>query len=129
MIISFDFDGTLENEFGSLIENTQKHEIQSLAKKYLEEGHDVRILTRRYDYNNRHKGKGNEYEEVFEMAKKLGIEKIHFTNREYKYSHIIDLNIDVHFENDEYEVSLISENKNCKVIHVESSNWREYDFI
>ena len=38
MKISFDFDGTLDDEFGGQIINHQKEEIQQLAKKYIEEG-------------------------------------------------------------------------------------------
>ena len=48
MRISFDFDGTLEDEFGGVPVNEQKLEIQSLAKRYISEGHDVMILTKRY---------------------------------------------------------------------------------
>ena len=44
-LISFDFDGTLDDEFGSVEPNPQKEEVQSLAVKYLQEGHEVIIIT------------------------------------------------------------------------------------
>ena len=58
--ISFDFDGTLDDEFDGGY-NIVKEEIQSLAKKYVDEGNDVCIITKRFDSNNRHLGKVNEH--------------------------------------------------------------------
>lgn len=128
--ISFDFDGTLEDEFGGVPVNNQKEEIQSLAKKYISEGHEVMILTKRYGPENADKGLKNEHIPVYELAKELGIKTVYFTNREMKFSHIIILQIDKHFENDEYEVSLINQvcierNHRCLVIPVEQDDWRE----
>lgn len=130
MRISFDFDGTLEDEFGGVPVNEQKLEIQSLAKRYISEGHDVIILTKRYGPENDDKGLKNEHLEVYNLAKELGIEKVYFTNREMKFSHIIILQIDRHFENDDYEVNLINKvcverGHNCLVVSVEEKNWRE----
>ena len=129
MKISFDFDGTLEDDFDGT-ENTQKKEIQELAKKYIKEGHEVCIITKRYGQRNYRDGKGNEFVEVFQLASELGITKIHFTNRDMKFSHILDLGIDMHFENSDYEVQLINQvcrerNYRCVVVPVEEKNWRE----
>ena len=129
MKISFDFDGTLDDEFDGGY-NIVKEEIQSLAKKYVDEGSDVCIITKRFDSNNRHLGKVNEHLLVYELAKELGITKIYFTNREMKFSHIIKLGIEMHFENSEYEVQLINQackqnNHECVTVHVEDPNWRE----
>ena len=129
MIISFDLDGTLDDEFdGSL--NLQKEEIQGLARKYINEGHDVCILTKRYDADNKSLGKGNEYLVVFELARKIGINKIYFTNREMKFHHILKLKVDMHFENADYEVNLINKacednNHKCVVVPVEDKYWRD----
>ena len=130
MRISFDFDGTLVDEFGGFPLNDQKLEIQSLVKKYIKEGHDVMILTRRYGPEHSDKGMKNEHIEVYELASKLGIKNIKFTNRDYKFSYIMMLQINRHFENDDYEVSLINNvckdrNQECLVIPVEDKNWRE----
>ncbi len=130
MKISFDFDGTLVDEFGGHPSNSQKDEVQGLAKKYLSLGHEVIIITKRFGPENADKGIKNEHLEVQELAKKLGIETIHFTNREMKFSYIINLGVDRHFENDDYEVQLINQvckerNHNCLVVPVEDAYWRD----
>lgn len=130
MRISFDFDGTLVDEFGGYPSNSQKDEVQGLAKKYLSEGHEVMIITKRFGPENADKGIKNEHLEVQELAKKLGIKKIHFTNREMKFSYIINLGVDRHFENDDYEVQLINQvckekSHNCLVVPVEDAYWRD----
>jgi hypothetical protein len=130
MKISFDFDGTLDDEFGGQIINHQKEEIQNLAKKYIEEGHDVCIITRRYDERHKKLGLKNEHLVVYELAKKLGITNINFTNREFKFSYLIRLKVDMHFENSEEEIYycnvVFSQNDyQCKIIPVEREGWRE----
>ena len=130
MRISFDFDGTLVDEFGGHPSNSQKDEVQGLAKKYLSEGHEVMIITKRFGPENADKGIKNEHLEVQELAKKLGIKTIHFTNREMKFSYIINLGVDRHFENDDYEVQLINQvckerNHKCLVVPVEDAYWRD----
>jgi hypothetical protein len=132
MIISFDFDGTLDDEFGG-IPNPQKGEIQNLAKKYVSDGNRVMIITKRYDERNSHKGLKNEYVKVYELAKELGISEVYFTNREMKFSTIIKLGVHMHFENDDYEVDLINRackehNHKCIVVPVEESYWRDLIF-
>lgn len=126
MKISFDFDGTLDDDFDGTI-NNQKVEIQSLAKKYINDGHDVCIITKRYE-----SGKSIKDESiiVFQLAKELGINKVYFTNREMKFPYILKLEIERHFENTQYEVDLINqvclENKHvCDVIPVEDPYWRD----
>lgn len=129
-LISFDFDGTLVDEFGGYPMNSQKDEVQSFVKKYLSEGHDVIIITKRFGPENSDKGIRNEHLEVQNLANKLGIKKIYFTNREMKFSYIINLGVDMHFENDEYEVQLINQacseyKHNCLVVPVEDPYWRD----
>ena len=130
MRISFDFDGTLVDEFGGHPSNNQKDEVQGLAKKYLSQGHEVIIITKRFGPENKDKGIRNEHLEVQHLAKKLGIEKIYFTNREMKFSYIINLGVDRHFENDDYEVKLINQacqekGHKCLVVPVEDPYWRD----
>ncbi len=129
-IISFDFDGTLVDEFGGHPINSQKDEVQGLAKKYLSEGHEVIIITKRYGPENSNLGLKNEHIEVYDLAKKLGIERVYFTNREWKFSYIINLEVDMHFENSESEIKLIKDvceecRHNCLVIPVEDPYWRD----
>lgn len=129
MKISFDFDGTLDDEFGGIL-NPQKIEIQNLAKKYIEKGHQVCIITKRFGPEMSSSGLQNEHLVVLDLSKKLGIKEVYFTNREMKFSHILHLKIDMHFENSDYEVNLInqvcSENLHkCLVVPVENPNWRK----
>lgn len=129
MVISFDFDGTLDDEFGG-IPNPQKEEIQNIAKKYILGGHRVMIITKRYDQNSKQLGLKNEYISVYDLANKLGISEIYFTNREMKFSHIIKLGVEIHFENSDYEVQLINQSckeqgHKCVVVPVETSYWRD----
>jgi hydroxymethylpyrimidine pyrophosphatase-like HAD family hydrolase len=128
MKISFDFDGTLDDEFGGIL-NPQKNEIQDIAKKYIEEGHQVCIITKRYGPEMSNMGLGNEHRDVLTLAKKLGISEVYFTNREMKFSHILALKIQRHFENSDYEVKLIEQvcqeqKHDCQVIFVEDPNWK-----
>lgn len=120
MIVSFDFDGTLEDDFDGTL-NTQKEKIQNICKLFCSGGHDVRIITKRYSQEF----SSEEYKVVYELANKIGIpiQKVHFTNREYKDSKVFELGIDLHFENSRYEASLISNKSN--VIWVEDPNWEE----
>lgn len=129
-LISFDFDGTLVDEFGGHPVNSQKDEVQGLVKKYLSEGHEVIIITKRYGPENSNLGLKNEHIEVYDLAKKLGIERVYFTNREWKFSYIINLEVDIHFENSESEIKLIKDvceecRHNCLVIPVEDPYWRD----
>ena len=129
-IISFDFDGTLVDEFGGHTINSQKDEVQGLAKKYLSQGHEVIIITKRFGPENSDKGLKNEHLEVQHLANKLGIQKVYFTNREMKFSYIINLKVDRHFENDDYEVRLINQvceekGHDCLVVPVEDAYWRD----
>ena len=129
MKVSFDFDGTLFDEFDGVL-NKQKEEIQKIANNYLKDGHEVCIITKRYDYNNRNLGKKREYEEVMDLANNLGIKDVYFTNREWKDTYIINLGINMHFENSEYEVKSIEEsctknNHKCLVVPVEDPYWRD----
>ena len=127
MKISFDFDGTLEDDFD--VVNNQKFEIQSLAREYISKGHEVCIITRRYGYENSKLGTGNEHLKVYYLSKELGIDKVYFTNRDMKFGYINKLGINIHFENDKYETQLINQaceerNHNCRVVHIEDPNWR-----
>ncbi len=129
MNISFDMDGTLSDDFDGSI-NKQKEEIQGLALKYIKDGHNVCIITKRHDESNKNLGIKNEHVKVYELANKLGISKVYFTNRAMKFSKIIDLKIDIHFENSESEIQLIKQsckenNHKCITVPVEDPYWRD----
>ena len=125
MKISFDFDGTLENDFDGT-PNKQKEEIQKIASEYLSQGHEVFIITKRYDESNRFEGVGNEHLIVFQLASKLGISPKNciFTNRQWKVESIQSIGIQRHFENSDIEVKMISD-IGVEVIPIEDPYWRD----
>ena len=90
--VSFDFDDTLSTARG-----------QALAKRLMAEGKDVHIITRRQESASA---------EVYKVAKELGIprSKVHFTNGKMKWETIKRLGIDVHYDNNQDEISLIDKN-------------------
>ena len=108
--ISFDFDGSIEHYFDGT-ENPNREKVQNLFKEFnSKENIDVHIITRRFDFQNVSKGKMNEHKEVLEFAQSVNfpIEKIFFTNREYKFSKIKDLGIHIHLDDEELEIHLIN---------------------
>lgn len=115
MKISFDFDGTLE-----------MREVQMVAKDIIDRGiFDVCILTTRYkDPMNYPWAKSDPayaktlHDELYKVAKELGITEIHFTDYEFKTGHIDKYGIDVHLD-DNYrdEVYVINEKNKANAIH------------
>lgn len=117
--ISFDFDGTLEDDFDGR-PNPQKEEIQNICKYLVNQGKDVYIITKRFG------PKHTESKEVYQLAESLGVKNIYFTNRELKHGKIWELGIEVHFENSEYEASVIQQKSpSILMIHVEDPYWRD----
>ena len=125
MRISFDFDGTLWDEFDRT-PNKQKEEIIKLCKKYIMMLHDVYIITKRWGPQYKNEGLKNEHLIVYQVAEMIGIpkEKVIFTNRIWKADKIKEMNIDLHFENSEMEVKQIEE-LGIKVVPVEDPYWRD----
>lgn len=124
--ISFDFDGTLVDDFYGE-HNEQKEEIQKICKDLISDGHEVYIVTKRFGEEYKNMGKGNEHVEVYELAEKLGIvkERVFFTNRHWKYEKLGKLGIDIHFENSEPEVEAIKTRiPNITVVYIENPYWR-----
>jgi hypothetical protein len=105
-IITFDFDGTIEDTFGKLEVNPFKEKIQELIRTLIKEGFFVHIVTRRFGPENSHKGSKNEHIEVYEMATKLGVDhsNVHFTNREWKYLKLDNLGSHFHIDDDEQDI-------------------------
>lgn len=117
--ISFDFDGTLHEDFDGT-PNPQMNEIQNICKVLLKSGKFVCIITKRYGPNH------IESRKVFHIANELGINEVHFTNREMKTQLISSLNIDCHFENDKYEVDSLSQYlPNTLIIDINDKYWRD----
>jgi hypothetical protein len=111
--VSFDFDDTIELE-----------RYQNIAKKLMDEGKTVYIVTRRQESMSK---------AVYEVADKLGIphSRVYFTNGEYKWKTIKRLNIGTHYDNNPEEIKLIRENTEAqgKLINQKSMiyNYKSYD--
>lgn len=101
MRISFDFDNTLEFP-----------ELQELAKKFIEAGHDVWITTSRIDgYSISAKKLPIGNTDIYTVAENLGIpNNVQFTNYEDKFHYLVDF--DLHFDDSEMEVNNINEHPN-----------------
>jgi len=118
MKVSFDFDGTLS-----------RNDVQEVAKDVISRGlFEVCILTTRYSdpsnyhdlWNGSEAGKQyllEQHRELFDVAKKVGITEIHFTEFEWKTNFVDKLGIDVHLD-DNYreEVSVINWKNKAKAI-------------
>jgi len=104
--ISFDFDCTLGEDI-----------IKKLAT-LLFTGSQIFIIT------SRCKGMQTSNRDLYSVAKKIGIkdENIHFTEGDWKWKRIKDLNIDIHFDDVAEECELIKLNTNCQPILI----WDEY---
>ena len=116
---SFDLDGTLRDDFDGTF-NSQKDEIQEICKQLIKVGKNVNIITKRYD--------NDEKVLAYQISDKLNIprNKVFFTNREFKNGIIEKLNIQVHFDNTEYECQYIkAEFPNINVICIEDPYWRD----
>ena len=131
-IVSFDFDGTLNDHFFG-DENPHKDGIKQLFKELCESDEfDVYIITRRYGPEDSDKGLKDEHTTVFNLLKTLNIvlpkEKIIFTNRSYKYTLINKLKIDIHLDDDSREHNLIRRFTNGKSVDIQMPGWRkEFD--
>lgn len=123
--ISFDFDGTIEHYFGGT-ENKNREKIQNLFREFHNnENIEVYIITRRFDSENSHKGNVNEHIDVFNFAQSVGfpIEKVFFTNRNYKFAKIKELEINIHLDDEELEIHYIKHWSRASGVHVEHPDW------
>lgn len=93
--VSFDFDGVLSTDKG-----------QKMAKKEIDNGNDVFIVTKR--------NKIEQSKEVYEVADKLGIprQNVHFTNTAWKYKMLNNLNVDIHYDDQQIELDKIKRHTN-----------------
>lgn len=101
MKISFDYDNTLEHKI-----------VQDKTKILIHYGYNVCIVTTRYEDTTKYSFNAT-HDDLFEIANKLGITEIHFTNYEWKYTVIDNWNIDFHID-DNYRDEIIPMNKFCK---------------
>jgi hypothetical protein len=121
MKVSFDFDSTLSRK-----------DVQEFAKELVNEGHEVWIVTSRFDdeyamKKNWHWIKGQN-QKLFDVAEDCGIveENIHFTCMESKSIFIKNKGFVFHLDDDDFELMDIFESKDkCRAIHVDHFEWKE----
>lgn len=127
--ISFDFDGNLNDHFDGQ-NNPNKEDMQELLSKLCsDDNFDVYIITRRFGPEHSEKGNKNEHEKVFLLLNQLNLhlnqEKVLFTNREYKYSMINSLKIDIHLDDDIKDCELIDKLTTGRAVNTSEINWRQ----
>lgn len=100
-VVSFDFDDTLELP-----------KYQQLAKRMIDAGVDVHIVTRRQ--------RTSASVEVYRVADQLGIphSNVHFTNGQMKWEYLKRSNIREHYDNNQQEIDLIRKNTNVRAVKV-----------
>jgi len=128
-IVSFDFDGTLNEHFLGGVNPSEDAIRQLFVQLVNDEDFDVYIITRRFGPENANKGLKDEHTTVMKMLDELNIhlpeEKIIFTNRQYKYSVINKLEVDIHLDDDSREHELIRKFTNGSSVDVQQPNWKE----
>ena len=108
MKISFDFDNTLS-----------RSDCQLLAANLKSFGHNICITTTR-----RTTGHGLMFDntDLFEVADRIGIENITFTEGENKKDYLISQGVNLHVDDDRFELELLKDTSIIPVL-VNSSFW------
>jgi hypothetical protein len=121
MKVSFDFDSTLSRK-----------DVQEFAKKLVDEGHEVWIVTSRFDdesamKKNWHWIKGQN-QRVFDVAEFCGIksEHIKFTCMESKSHFLKDKGFVFHVDDDTIELmDILESGDKCFPVNVDHFEWKE----
>jgi len=103
--VSIDYDDTLSTDRG-----------KELAKRLLEEGKELVVVTRRRD---------EQMDEVRKVAKELGIDKVYNTNGQLKWKKLKELGIKKHIDNNPDEIKAIKEN----VPSIETQKFEEMESV
>jgi hypothetical protein len=118
--VSFDFDNTLSRK-----------SIQKFAKEMKKEGHDVHIVTSRFEDITRYidpKILESGHKDLYRACYYLNIprENIHFTNMKYKSEYFIEHSDFVwHLDDDGYELFLINRDTTVPGVPISSINYKE----
>ena len=114
--VSFDFDGTLEFD-----------NVQQYAKKLIDRGIEVWVVTTRWDENHKHKYPMNAtLDDLWEVVDKLGIPRHHvrFTCMEWKATYLKGTNFIWHLDDNPDEFKMAKQEElNVPMIDVDSSDW------
>ena len=102
MIISFDFDSTLKTALGN-----PNEEFVGEFRKHMEKGDHIIIVTSRMDSSKSQK-------EIKSFLQQFGLEAkgIFHTNGNWKAPFLDELNVDIHYDDDEQELNHLSSHVN-----------------
>lgn len=95
--VSFDFDGTLSTEY-----------VQEYAKELIDAGHEVWVVTTRYDENHKHRYELNPtLDDLWEVVDNLGIprHRVRFTCMDFKNIYLDGTSFLWHLDDNEEEFS------------------------
>lgn len=126
-IISFDYDGTLDDFYDGR-DNPHKKQVRDWAIRLIRRGYKIYIITRRYGPGFCKLGFGMEHIKVFALAQELGIprERIIFTNREWKYRFVNSIGGFMHFDDDNEEIVLINQHTPHIIpVYLGNPGWEE----
>lgn len=120
--VSFDFDSTLSRQ-----------DVQEYAKSLVDAGHEVWIVTSRYDNttiasSNRHLWMIEWNDRLFEVADKCGIKRdnIIFTCMISKVEFLRNEGFLFHLDDDDVELEEIAQSSDpCVPIQVFDANWKD----
>ena len=121
MKVSFDFDSTLSRK-----------DVQEFAKQLVNEGHEVWIVTSRFDDESAMKKNWHwiegQNQKVFEVAEYCGIkiEHIKFTCMESKSIFLKDKGFVFHVDDDGIELmDILESGDKCFPVNVDHFEWKE----
>ena len=115
--VSFDFDNTLSYPL-----------VQQYAKKLINKGYEVFVLTARYNEMKKSFYVPNPTnEDLFKITEKIGIKErnIIFTNMEDKYHYLKDTDVIFHLDDCWQTNKLINEKTKVKAIDVMQPKWKK----
>lgn len=127
-IVSFDFDGTIDDQFNDEGVNPHKKIVRDWILRLIRRGYDVHIITRRFGPDNSSRGIMDEHIKPLKVAKELGIpeNKVIFTNREWKYKTIETLGACMHIDDDDREKYWIDRHlPHTHMVWLGANNWEE----
>lgn len=124
--VSFALEGVLDNELDGT-ENPKKDEMQQLCRDLIKQGKRVIIYTKRYERSdNKHLSLENkkEYKPGYDLANKLGVSDILFTNRNSFHHYMNNDRYQCHINCSNYETKLINHYKpDIQVININQEMW------
>jgi hypothetical protein len=118
MKVSFDFDGTLERE-----------DVQEYAAELIAQGLEVHVTTTRYDEENIHLyASPVNHRDLYNVMNslKLPLERIKFTNMEWKHTYLATTDFLWHLDDNIEEITRMTRSGDYRGICVVAPDWKKY---